>query len=398
MRCAVAYSELSDSFAAAQQVALSAQQQLAASPDLALLFTTVQHDVAALQSGLLAMLGEAVEIMIGGAVGVMTSQHYGYAGHQIGLLLFKFESESFQLHHAGPLGEGEYATGLKLGLDLSRHLPEQAAILLLYDSKSQVANRAKLNMATPLLQGIQQHYPCLQQLVGAGLIGDMAGSPMPQVLHGQTMQQQAIALCFGAGIQLDSVIMHGCEPASDYYTITKATGNLVYELDGLPVLDVISELLGHALTPEEFGFFVTLGVNQGEQWGEFDESNYMNRLCLKADVQRQALMMFEPDLEEGTQVQLMVRSMNMDYIAPRIEALFAGLQGRKPVLALYINCAGRAAAYSGIHQEDAVIVQQSVADRVPLLGFYSGVEIGQIRGQARALDWTGVFCLLSTAA
>jgi hypothetical protein len=45
--------------------------------------------------------------------------------------------------------------------------------------------------------------------------------------------------------------------------------------------------------------------------------------------------------------------------------------------------------------EDAVMVQKTVADRAPILGIYSGVEIASVNGCPRGLDWTGVFSLFS---
>ncbi len=91
----------------------------------------------------------------------------------------------------------------------------------------------------------------------------------------------------------------------------------------------------------------------------------------------------------------MFRSMSPDYMRPRIEDAFARIGDREPVFALYINCAGRAAGYGGFDIEDARMVQNTVADRAPILGIYSGVEIASIMGRPRGLDWTGVFCLFS---
>jgi small ligand-binding sensory domain FIST len=162
---------------------------------------------------------------------------------------------------------------------------------------------------------------------------------------------------------------------------------------------VVSELLGDAdITPAEYGFFVTLGRNMGDKWADFDETAYVNRMCLKANEKNNSLIMFEPDLEQGVEVQLMHRTVNIDYVAPRIDAVMNTLGDRKPVMAFYINCAGRAAAYSGLDGEDGHEVQRILADKVPLLGFYSGVEIAPVRGRPEPLDWTGVFCLLSVAS
>ena len=60
-----------------------------------------------------------------------------------------------------------------------------------------------------------------------------------------------------------------------------------------------------------------------------------------------------------------------------------------------VKRAGRAAGYAGSDLEDALEIQRAVADRVPLLGMYTGVEIASVRGRPRGLDWTGVFCLFS---
>jgi len=92
----------------------------------------------------------------------------------------------------------------------------------------------------------------------------------------------------------------------------------------------------------------------------------------------------------------MYRSIDLDYMKPRIESIFDRLGAREPVFALYINCAGRAAGYGGIDMEDALVVQNTVAGRVPILGIYTGVEIASVRGRPKGLDWTGVFCLFST--
>jgi small ligand-binding sensory domain FIST len=136
-------------------------------------------------------------------------------------------------------------------------------------------------------------------------------------------------------------------------------------------------------------------VNNSDKWGDYDENNYASRLCLAVDPGRDGIVMFEPDMTEGTEFQIMYRSLEHDYMKPRIAGLFEKIGDRVPVFAFYINCAGRAAGYGGIDMEDAVMVQKTVAGRVPVLGVYSGVEIARIMGRPRGLDWTGVLCLFS---
>jgi len=237
------------------------------------------------------------------------------------------------------------------------------------------------------------------RMAGMGMIGDMQLQPTWQFCNDQVLQQSAIALLLRGGISMETTVMHGCRPAGRYHEVTRADGPVVLEMDGRPALQVLQEMLGpdSGLAPEDYAFFVTLGVNKGDKFAEYREENYANRMCIGVDAARNGLIMFENDLIPGTSVQLMRRSMDFSYLKPRTDELFARVSatGRRPLLAFYIDCAGRAAAYCGLDAEEADEVRKAIPSGVPLLGVYSGVEIARVGGQPQALDWTGVLCLLS---
>jgi CheY-like chemotaxis protein len=65
------------------------------------------------------------------------------------------------------------------------------------------------------------------------------------------------------------------------------------------------------------------------------------------DRERGGLVMFENDLQAGSEVQLMRRSIDFAYVGRRSDELLARLEGRRPFFALYIDCAGRAADVNG---------------------------------------------------
>jgi hypothetical protein len=206
-----------------------------------------------------------------------------------------------------------------------------------------------------------------------------------------------MALVLAGGVRMDSIIMHGCKPSGAYHTITKAEGNTILEMGGRPALEVVGELLGAESDQswEEYPLFVTLGLNRGDKFGEFKEENYANRLCMAIDKERRALIMFEPDLITGSEVRLMRRSIDFEYIGLRAHQLYDRIAGRKPFLAIYIDCAARASAYCGTEHEEAEEVQRVIGSQMPLLGMYSGVEIAKVGANMQALDWTGVLCVLS---
>lgn len=394
----VGASEESDSFSAGANATRQALNRAGLDRcDLVLIFSTSKHDPQKIRDGVRSIAGPDARITGGYAVGIITNDFLSYGGYEVGVAVFRSQTYEFTMHTAGDLPCNEEAVGRALGATLtaSNVLPEDP-LLLFYDSVDRTSGKMRLNMATPLLAGIAQTAPQLTNLAGAGFCGDMRSLPTHQWFDDQVLEHKAIALSFSGGLQMHSRIIHGCAPSSSYRTITAADGPAVLEIDGKPALDAIAEMIGSDIPVEEYGFFVTLGVNHGDKWGDYEESQYTNRLCLKVDRERGALIMFEPDLVEGTEIQLMRRSIDLTYIGAAVEGMLSEIaaSGRTPRFALYIDCAGRAAAYSGSDEEEALEVQRSL-EQIPLLGFYSGVEIAPVNGVPRPLDWTGVLCIFS---
>ena len=369
--------------------------------DIALVFTTSKHDPKAIRDGLRAALGPETRIVGGYAVGVITNDYLGYDGYEVGVAVFSVSGEAkMNVFLETGLAYREEAVGEALGEQLAAADPDRSAgVVILYDSVNRTRGSYRMNMATPLLQGLEYAFGSRwPTLAGAGLSGDMKGAETFQWYDDEVLQQTALALTVSGSLRMDTVIMHGCRPASDYRTITATDGSTVLTIDDEPAIDVIAGLLGadSEKTSNDYAFFVTLGVNRGDKWGEFHEELYQNRLCLRVDRNRRGLVMFEPDLLPGDEVQLMTRRIDSEAIAERAAGLLATVAaaGRRPIFALYIDCAGRASAYSGIDEEDGVAVQFALGE-VPLLGLYSGVEIAKVGDAPCALDWTGVLCVFS---
>ncbi|MCL2517778.1 MAG: response regulator [Oscillospiraceae bacterium] len=397
MKVGVGYSDNPESSAAGLQAAKMAVAQAGRTDpcDMTLLFSTARHDYAVLRGAVASVVGGAVPIYGGGSVGIITNEYFGYAGDQIAAACVWLDGVSCEALVQGDLNKGEEENGIRLGKRLAESGLEPDSPVLMFYETFDFTEGCKMMMATWLLTGIEKGLGFVPDLTGAGLMGNHAPVPTKQWIGGGMSEHNAIALAFSGDIRMDSVIMHGCCPATGYYTVTKAAGQAILEINGKPAIQFIDELLNSAITPEDYPFFLLFGVNHGERWGDYDEDYYASRLCLGIDKESGAIIMFEPDMVEGTEFQIMFRSMELDYIKPKIDRIFAELDGREPVFAVYINCAGRCAGYGGSDLEDALVIQETVAGRVPILGLYTGVEIASIGGRPRGLDWTGVFCLFS---
>jgi hypothetical protein len=398
-KAATAYSEVSDSFQAGVQLATNVRAALPGRVDAAVMMSTSKQDPKRLLEGVRSVLGD-VPVYGGYAVGVITNDQLGYEGYQSGLAAFSFEGGArIDAFVEGGLAGNERRVGTRLGAQLAARPGDgEQGLWLLYDSvrDKSLAGDWVLNVATPLLEGMSETIGVWPPTVGVGLLGDMQFNPTYQWKGAEVVEQAAMALRF-SNVRLDYEILHGCEPVGDYHRVTRAEYNVVLEIDGKPALDAVSEMLGPgAERPwEQYPLFVTLGLNRGDKYGDYREEDYANRLVAGIDRERRGLVMFEPDLVAGSEVQLMCRSVDFGYVKRRTEALLAKVADRHAFLALYIDCAGRASAYSGSDGEEAAEVQRVIGDKIPLLGAYSGVEIAKVGAEIRPLDWTGVLCVLS---
>jgi len=353
-----------------------------------------------LRDGVRSVIGPTARLIGGYAIGAFTSDHLGYEGYQVGVAVMSSDSMQVGMFIEKGLPDNEFDVGVALGEQVkSKDYKDTPNILLMYDSikdKPPEGVAFNMNLATPLIEGMGQSLGSWPPAAGVGMIGDWQSNPTYQWFDDRIEQQAAMALVLSGGVRMDTIIMHGCKPSSGYHTITKAEHNVVLEIDGKRAVDAIADLLGDAYKSwEEYPFFVTLGLNKGDRFGEFREQEYANRLVMGVDKERGGLLMFEPDLKAGSEVQLMRRSIDFNYMGERAADLLERVADRKPFFALYIDCAGRAGAYSGTEGEEAEEVQKAIGARMPLLGMYSGVEIAKVGRDMQALDWTGVLCVFS---
>ena len=396
----VGFSDSPDTAAAGAQAAVEALEQAGRDIDrpcdFVLLFSTANHAPETLRDAVRSVFGNGVPVFGGGASGAICADRFGYAGNQIVLAAFWLDKVRVDFFAERDVTEDERDVGVRLGRRMAESgITPATPMLLFFDAINRTRGDVRLVQATELLGGMEEGLGFTPVIMGAGLQGDYFATSTRQWAGQDIIDHSALALAFTGDVRVDHAIMHGCRPATGYYTVTKSDRQAILEINGKPALSFICDVLGEGVGPDDLPFFLILGINKGDKWGEFDEKTYVSHLCLAVDKKRGGIIMFESDMVAGTEFQIMYRSLELDYMAPKMEALFTDLGGRKPVFALYIDCAGRAAGYGGIDMEDAVMVQKTLNGRVPLLGIYTGVEIASVEGKPRGLDWTGVFCLFS---
>lgn len=392
----VGYSNQTDSFAAGKEATAAALENGGLEKaDFALIFCGGKHNPKEFLEGVNSLIPTCQKAG-GTSFGIITDSFIGYDGFEVGVTLFSSEKIKFTVLAQGNLNENEFVAGDELGKKIeSAGVEDLQALWVFYDS-SKNQSPPMLNFATPLFAALEPHLPKGLPCAGGGFLADMRLSQCFQFVDDKIVSQHALAILISGECTMETTILHGCHPCSDYLTVTKAEGPVVFEIDHRPAVDVIHELLGgsEVVDIKDFAMNVTLGINRGEKFGEFKESEFANRLTLAVDEPNKALVMFEPDLVAGSEVQLMHRNLEPDYLNSVIDGVKDIIHKLNPVFSLYINCGGRARPFSGVNFEDAESVQDAVGS-VPLAGFYSGVEVARVGEFLQPLDWTGVLCFLA---
>ncbi|MFT4855747.1 MAG: hypothetical protein ACI9UV_000203 [Algoriphagus sp.] len=399
----VGFSESSDSRKAGVQASKEALGKAELSPEdvqLCFLFCTSRHDPLGFFEGVKSCLGPQAQYFGGFANGTCTNDEVGYDGYQTVIGLLGKSEIKFDLLIEEGIGFHEYETGKNLGGKIaSKKYDTVPQVLLLFDAVNRLEGRFKMNYGTPFIEGMNESLSHWPNVIGARMLGDMKFKPTRQWCGTEMSQNAAMALILHGNIRIDTEIMHGCQPASAYHTVTAAKGASILELDHKPALDVVGSILGDDLleNPQELKFFVTLGKNMGDKWESYNPGNYINRMCVGVDPESKGLFMAEMDIAEGTEVQLMRRSFEMEYVSRRTKKQIDKIkaENRRIIFGMYINCSGRAAAYSNQTDEDVRHVQEAINGEFPLLGIYEAGELAVIKNELQVLDWTGLFCLFS---
>ncbi len=335
-------------------------------------------------------------IVGGSACGALTNDHLGCEGAQVVAAAVASDTIRFHPFVQSLAGMSELDAGRALGSQLRRAGCGQAPLLLMYELvKHTTPHGPNLNMGTPLLEGIEEQLGEWPDVAGLGLLGGVRWRPGQQFVPDGLATQTAMALSISGPVTMTVGVTTSMGPMSSYREITAVDGPAVLGIDGRPALTVIEEMLGPTMGWKDFPLVLTFGINNGDLYDTYREDRYANYLCVAVDPSRKALIMSDTYLAAGMTFQLMRRQMNFDAIRRFANSLVESVGDRRPLLALYIDCAGRASQYIGGNREEAAEIQHALGTEIPLIGVYSGSEIARVGKSVRRLNHAGVLAILS---
>ncbi len=241
----------------------------------------------------------------------------------------------------------------------------------------------------PLLEGLARSLGDAV-VVGAGAMGALADPPLQWC--GERVESGALAGLVLRGSKPARIgVTQACRPATGLFTVTRARGNWILELDGIPALDAYRAAAGAPLAADLRRAAANLLVALPRDAAEtLAPGSYLVRNVAGFATSENAFAIPER-LAPGRRIALAHR--DPETAREDLKAMLAGLAGRAPAGALYFDCCARGAGFFGVQDLEAAYLEQALGP-TPLLGVFGSCEIGPIGGRTELLTYTGVLALL----
>ncbi|MGQ0792587.1 MAG: FIST signal transduction protein [Deltaproteobacteria bacterium] len=191
-------------------------------------------------------------------------------------------------------------------------------------------------------------------------------------------------------------ITQGCQPVGPPCKITKADGNIIFELDGLSAFDVLKSKVPSALldNPNELLSLVFAGFPINPE-GRIAGGDYLVRNLIGVNPASGIVGVAE-NVREGQMITFALRhpAMAREDLKQMLGRIAGGgSAGARPAFGLYFNCSGRGSSLYGHSGIDTAYIANAIGD-VPIIGFFGNSEFAPFGGENRVFTYTGVLALI----
>jgi hypothetical protein len=198
-----------------------------------------------------------------------------------------------------------------------------------------------------------------------------------QFCDDQVLSDGTVVTLISGTAQIAWAANHGCVPIGTECHVTRAEGNLIYELDHKPVFEVLREYLSEDEIARWDRTIVSFCFGIKPTSGE----EFMIRYLPRKDEAAGAVML-QTDVTEGTKIWVMRRDQDKIIEGTKriAQSLNTQLNGKKPKFIFQFDCYGRGKSVFTEQQKQKLLreLQQDVGPMLPWLGFYTHGEISPI--------------------
>ncbi|WP_422350051.1 FIST signal transduction protein [Flagellimonas sp.] len=228
-----------------------------------------------------------------------------------------------------------------------------------------------------LIEGLESVEGFKASITG-GLCGDGARFEKTLTSYNENPKQgEVVAIgLYGQALEVSYANFGGWTPFGPERTITKSEGNVLFEIDGKPALDLYKKYLGEkAAELPQAALLYPLTVQQSE------DSEPLVRTILNIDEEANS-MILAGDVPMNSKVQLMMSTMD-DIAEGACNAAELAMRDRenKPELAILVSCVGRKLVLDQRTEDEIEEVADVIGEQASITGFYSYGEMAPFAGK-----------------
>lgn len=284
------------------------------------------------------------------------------------LTAIEFEKKSFQIVKENVL---DFVDIEKMGKAISSRFNKKDLRHVFIVSDGSFVN------GSGLIEGMESDEEFNASITG-GLCGDGARFEKTLTSYNENPKQgEVVAIGFyGESLEVSYANYGGWTPFGPERTITRSEGNVLYEIDGQPALDLYKTYLGEkAKELPQAALLYPLTVQHSEN------EEPLVRTILNIDEEANS-MILAGDVPINSRVQLMMCTMD-DIAEGASNAAEQAMNNRSnpPELAILVSCVGRKLVLAGRTEEEIEEVMEVVGEGAKITGFYSYGEMAPFAGK-----------------
>jgi small ligand-binding sensory domain FIST len=321
------------------------------------------------------------------AVGVLTGGGEVEGGRALAVLAFASDQMRSRSFLVQPLRDHDEVAGAEVARCAGSGEPS-SFLVLLPDTYNGHPQR--------LLGSLQDHAGFVP-VVGAGATEGGASRMTFQICDTTVVNNAVAGMGLSGAFQAHVDITQGCQPITEAMTITRAQGNLIYEIDDRPALEVFARLLKGPLAEDLRRALMVLfvGLPADQEENSVAPGKYVIRNIVGLDP-KEGILGVADEVQEGQALIFALRDGQRarEDLLQMLERQGQRLRDKKPAFGFYFNCCARGASLYGAEGIDTAYIHQALGD-FPLIGMFGGYELAPLGRANHLFAYTGVLALIT---
>ena len=371
-------------------------------PDFVVMFASTGYDQHSLVRAVRETTGGA-PLSGCSAEGTINGEDADESGFSV--VVTAISSEELRWHHGiarGLVEDDSRAVGQRVAQDLLPHLSADTLGLFVFPDGRVEFGYARDNLDN-FFVGLEENLPSERFLPmwGGGAGGEFnTASPPHQYCDDEVISGGVSYALLSGKARASWAISHTVIPIGGERKVTRSKGNVIYEIDGKPAVEVLKEYLPeHALTDDRdwMGYAVSLALCFKAPSYMKDEE-YVVR-GVPAVKMADGSIIVQTQVQEGTSIWFSSRdkeklATGLDRMAAQIKEQ---LEGDQPKLVFQFECATRGKDMFREQEKLQFLrhFRRSVDPNVPWAGYYCAGEIGPVEEHNNHHLYTSVVLALS---